>query len=88
MPTGVAPPGDEGKLAAGPHAEIAAAREDMLVASSDRGGAGASHGEAIAIALQQYAKLWEVRAAKSLARLWHDQGRCTEPRALLAPVDG
>jgi predicted ATPase len=28
------------------------------------------------------------RAAASLARLWRDQGRRAEPRALLAPVYG
>jgi len=29
---------------------------------------------------------WELRAATSLARLWHEQGRTTEARALLMPV--
>ena len=43
---------------------------------------------AIAIAQQQNAKLWELRAATSLARLWRDQGKCAEARELLAPVYG
>ena len=30
---------------------------------------------ALAIARQQQAKSWELRAAMSLARLWHDQGK-------------
>ena len=40
------------------------------------------------LALQQGAKVWELRAAMSLARLWRDQGRCDEARDLLAPVYG
>jgi predicted ATPase len=34
------------------------------------------------------ARLWELRAATSLARLWRDQGRRAEARDLLAPVYG
>jgi hypothetical protein len=40
------------------------------------------------IAEEQEAKLWELRAAASLARLRRDQGRHTEARDLLAPVSG
>jgi len=29
---------------------------------------------------------WELRAATSLARLWHEQGRTTEARGLLVSV--
>jgi class 3 adenylate cyclase/predicted ATPase len=43
---------------------------------------------AITIARQQDAKLWELRAAASLARLWRDQERADEARGLLAPVYG
>jgi predicted ATPase len=43
---------------------------------------------ALAIARQQQAKSWELRAAMSLARLWHDQGKVQEARELLAPVYG
>jgi predicted ATPase len=41
---------------------------------------------ALALAREQQARLWEVRAATSLAHLWRDQGRRTEARELLAPV--
>jgi predicted ATPase len=41
---------------------------------------------ALSIAEEQEAKLWELRAAASLARLRRDQGRRAEARALLAPV--
>ncbi|MGY3037414.1 class 3 adenylate cyclase/predicted ATPase [Bradyrhizobium sp. USDA 4354] len=41
---------------------------------------------AITIARQQEAKLWELRSALSLARLWRDQNKRDEARRLLAPV--
>ena len=44
--------------------------------------------KALSIARDQEAKLWELRAAASLARLRRDQGRRTEARNLLAPVYG
>jgi predicted ATPase len=43
---------------------------------------------AIERARSQEAKSWELRAATSLARLWRDQGKPVEARALLAPVYG
>ena len=42
--------------------------------------------KALSIAEEQEAKLWELRAAVSLARLWADQGRRAEARDLLARV--
>ena len=43
--------------------------------------------KALSIAQEQEAKLWELRAAVSLARLlWHDQGCHAEAHDLLAPV--
>ena len=48
-----------------------------------------SHFErALAVARQQQAKSWELRAAMSLARLWRDQGKPHQARELLAPVYG
>jgi len=44
--------------------------------------------KALSIAVEQEAKLWELRTAVSLARLRRDQGRRAEARALLAPVYG
>jgi class 3 adenylate cyclase/predicted ATPase len=44
--------------------------------------------KALSIAREQEAKLWELRAAVSLARLWGEQGRRVEARDLLAPVYG
>jgi len=44
--------------------------------------------KALDIAREQEAKLWELRAAASLARLRRDQGRRAEARDLLAPIYG
>jgi predicted ATPase len=44
--------------------------------------------KALSIAEKQEAKLWELRAAVSLARLRREQGRRAEARDLLAPVYG
>ena len=43
---------------------------------------------ALAVARQQQAKSWELRAAMSMARLWREQGKRDEARDLLAPVYG
>jgi len=67
-------------------AETARLGGEVLVAIGDRTGAEASYHEAIAIAQQQSAKLWELRAAVSLAQLRRDQGRRAEARDLLAPI--
>ena len=50
--------------------------------------AEAYFGRALAVARQQRAKSWELRAAMSMARLWRDQGKRDEARNLLAPVYG
>jgi len=42
--------------------------------------------KALSVARGQEAKLWELRAAASLARLWHNQGHLAEARDLLALV--
>jgi predicted ATPase len=43
---------------------------------------------ALAIARQQQAKSFELRASMSLARLWRSQGKVQQARELLAPVYG
>ena len=47
-----------------------------------------SYHRALAVARQQQAKSWELRAAMSMARLWCDQNKRGEARDLLAPVYG
>jgi class 3 adenylate cyclase/predicted ATPase len=46
------------------------------------------YSKALEIARGQHAKLWELRAATSLARLWQSQGKTREAHDLLAPVYG
>jgi predicted ATPase len=42
--------------------------------------------QALAVAKRQSARVFELRAATSLARLWRDQGKSSEGRDLLAPI--
>ena len=57
-------------------------------ANPDAAKAEAYFQSALAVARQQQAKSWELRAAMSMARLWRDQGKRLEARDLLAPVYG
>jgi predicted ATPase len=43
---------------------------------------------ALTVARAHQAKSWELRAAMSMARLWHDQDKIDEARDLLAPIYG
>jgi predicted ATPase/class 3 adenylate cyclase len=63
-------------------------RGDLLNATGARAAAERSYHQALAVAERQSAKLFELRAATSLARLWRDQGKRTEARDLLAPIYG
>jgi predicted ATPase/class 3 adenylate cyclase len=68
-------------------AELHRMRGEVLLAQ-DKAAAEASFERALSIARQQSAKLWELRAAVSLARLWRDQGWNDKATDLLAPVYG
>jgi tetratricopeptide (TPR) repeat protein len=61
---------------------------DLLAASGDLAGAEQHYCEAIAVAERQSARLFQLRASTSLARLWHDQGKRVEAHDLLAPIYG
>ena len=67
-------------------AEMHRLRGELLIAVGDPIAAEVSFRQAIAIACRQNAKLWELRAAIDLARLWRDQGKRTEARDLLTPI--
>jgi predicted ATPase len=69
-------------------AETLRLRGDLLLLTGDRAAAEASFRDAIALARNQGARLFELRAAASLARFWRDQGRPREARELLAPLYG
>ena len=61
-----------------------------LIATAGRNNkeAEAHFHRSLAIARQQGARSWELRAATSLARLWRDADRHPEARVVLAPVYG
>jgi predicted ATPase len=58
----------------------------LLSPDPDAAKAEAYFERALAVARQQQAKSWELRAAMSMARLWRDQGKRNEARDLLTPV--
>jgi len=67
-------------------AELDRQRGRLLLRQGHPDAAEELYRKALGIAREQDAKLWELRAAASLSRLWRDQGRCTAARDLLAPV--
>jgi predicted ATPase len=69
-------------------AEMHRLRGTLLLALHDVAAAENSFQQALTIAQHQSAKLWELRATTSLARLRRDQGKRTEARDLLAPIYG
>ena len=69
-------------------AEMHRLRGDALDATGDREEAERSYHQALTIARQQGAKLFELRTSISLAALWCTQHRHGEARGLLAPIDG
>jgi class 3 adenylate cyclase/predicted ATPase len=71
-------------------AEIHRTAGEIALMSSDLNAvkAEAYFEHALAIAGEQQAKSWELRAAMSMARLWRDQGKRQQAHDLLAPVYG
>jgi predicted ATPase len=69
-------------------AELTRRKGQLLLRQGQPETAEELYRKALVIAEEQEAKLWELRAAVSLARLRRDQGRCAEARDLLAPVYG
>ena len=69
-------------------AELHRLRGDLLSATGDQSGADRSYHQALAVAKLQNAKLFELRASISLARLRFEQDRRGDARNLLAPIYG
>jgi predicted ATPase len=69
-------------------AELSRHKGELLLLRGHAEAAGEFYRKALSIAAEQEAKLWELRAAVSLARLRRDQGRRAEAHDLLAPVYG
>jgi predicted ATPase len=69
-------------------AELNRHKGQLLLRQGHSEAAEERYRRALSIAEEQEAKLWELRAAVSLARLRRDQGRRAEAYDLLAPVYG
>ena len=71
-------------------AEINRAAGEIALTSPERDEAKAKayFERALAVAREQQAKSWELRAAISMARLWRDQGKRQQAHDLLAPIYG
>ena len=70
-------------------AEIYRLKGTLLLQSTDQAAAEkteALYERALAVARRQSARMWELRTATSLARLWRDQGKDHEAYDLLSPI--
>ena len=76
--------GEEGWLSAEVHR--VAGEAALLPPRADAASAQMHFERALAIAREQQARFWELRAATSLARLWRDQGEPQRAGDLLSPV--
>jgi tetratricopeptide (TPR) repeat protein len=69
-------------------AELYRLRGKILATLGRRGEAEAGLRRALTVAQQQQARWWELRAATSLAKHWHDEDKYLEAYSLLQPVYG
>src|SRR5262244_1866895 len=69
-------------------AELYRLRGEILLTLGKRGEAEAGLRRALTIAQQQQARWWELRAATTLAKHWHDEGKYLEAYSLLQPIYG
>jgi class 3 adenylate cyclase/tetratricopeptide (TPR) repeat protein len=67
-------------------AELYRLRGEMLLTLGKRGEAEAGLRRALTIAQQQQARWWELRAATTLAKHWHDERKYLEAYSLLQPI--
>jgi class 3 adenylate cyclase/predicted ATPase len=69
-------------------AELYRHKGQLMLRQGDSKAADELYHQALTIAKEQEAKLWELRAAVSLAKLGRDQGRRSDAHDFLAPVYG
>jgi predicted ATPase len=69
-------------------AELLRMRGELLIDLGKTSEAEGTLEQALAVARDQRAHMWELRAAKDLARLWREHGRREAARDLLAPIYG
>ncbi|MBR0820425.1 AAA family ATPase [Bradyrhizobium liaoningense] len=69
-------------------AEVHRLAAELALAKGDKVNAGLEFERARTLATAQSARMWELRAATGLARLWREAGKVSQARTLLAPVLG
>jgi DNA-binding SARP family transcriptional activator len=69
-------------------AEARRLKGELLLMGGDETGAEADFRKAVQVASRQQAKSFELRAAMSLCRLWHQQGKGEDARRMLAEIYG
>jgi predicted ATPase len=69
-------------------AELHRLRGEALLEVGNEDEGEAEFKQALTVARGQEARLWELRAATSLARFWRDRSKSAEARDLLAPIYG
>jgi predicted ATPase len=69
-------------------ADVHRTRGELLSVNGDQVGAEQKYHQALAVARRQHAKIFELRAATNLARLWRDQAKRAEAHDLLAAIYG
>jgi predicted ATPase len=69
-------------------AELHRSKGELLSGFSDTPQAESCLQRSLVTARRQHAKLWELRAACSLGRLWRDQGKHNDAIDLLGPIYG
>jgi hypothetical protein len=76
------------KMAKVPNSKASKFKISEVLSINNRAAAEDSYRHALSVAQGQDAKLWELRAARDLARLWRDQGKRPQAGDLLASVHG
>jgi len=67
-------------------AELHRVRAELLVSSANLDEAEEALHRGLTVAREQQARIFELRIATTLARIWHNQGHSSKARDLLAPI--
>jgi class 3 adenylate cyclase/tetratricopeptide (TPR) repeat protein len=67
-------------------AELYRVRAELLVSSSNLDEAEEALHRGLTVAREQLARIFELRIATTLAKIWHNQGHSSKARDLLAPI--
>jgi predicted ATPase len=67
-------------------AELHRVRAELLVSSANLDGAEQALHRGLTVAREQQARIFELRIATALTRIWHNQGHSSKARDLLAPI--